>query len=356
MSEEVEIITEPVETRKKVEKSILCLFGCISILPGCRNALIRRMTFYPPQPAGYSFGKDTSLILHSESSEFPANVIFDSSCSIKVHTRILKKIYNLAVVLFYDSEYDIKKRVTIIFSHGNSTDIGYMTPQIYLLSKILDVNVIIYDYSAYGLSTGKISEKNTYRNIRDVYRYTVDELQIPPSQIIIYGQSVGSGPSIDIAADKRYPVGGLVIHSGIASGLRTLGTIKKSKWFDLYQNVEKLPRVKVPCLIIHGKLDKEVPFDQGLMLYEAVTGTSRKYYWWAKKGEHNGIEVRLRKQYYACLSSFLEIFSEKDEQESETPEEQSVFEKKMNTRKADISSGEISRMYMRLSTTFPDRD
>jgi hypothetical protein len=50
----------------------------------------------------------------------------------------------------------------------------------------------------------------------------------------LYGQSVGSGPTIDLAS--RLPnLRGVVLHSPILSGLRVLYPVKRTYWFDIYK-------------------------------------------------------------------------------------------------------------------------
>lgn len=68
---------------------------------------------------------------------------------------------------------------TVIFSHGNSTDIGRMKNYLIELATQINVSVIIYEYSGYGLSTGKPSEENLNADIRAAYRHAVKYLDIP---------------------------------------------------------------------------------------------------------------------------------------------------------------------------------
>jgi hypothetical protein len=52
--------------------------------------------------------------------------------------------------------------------------------------------------------------------------------------IILYGQSVGSGPTIDLAS--RLPdLRAVVLHSPILSGLRVIYPVKRMFWFDIYK-------------------------------------------------------------------------------------------------------------------------
>ncbi|KAF5931351.1 hypothetical protein HYC85_032224 [Camellia sinensis] len=85
----------------------------------------------------------------------------------------------------------------------------------------------LYDYSGYGQSSRKPSEHNTYADIEAV------------------------GPTLDLAA--RLPhLRAVVLHSPILSGLRVMYPVKRTYWFDIYKNIEKIPYVNCPVLIIHG--------------------------------------------------------------------------------------------------------
>ena len=51
---------------------------------------------------------------------------------------------------------------------------------------------------------------------------------------MLYGQSVGSGPTCDLAT--RLPaLRGVVLHSPILSGLRVMYPVKRTYWFDIYK-------------------------------------------------------------------------------------------------------------------------
>ena len=86
------------------------------------------------------------------------------------------------------------------------------------LALLLNVQVVAYDYSGYGESEGEVSEQQAYRDIEGIYSYVTYTLKVDDKDIIVYGQSVGSGPSCYLASN--YKVGGLVLHSPFLSGLR----------------------------------------------------------------------------------------------------------------------------------------
>lgn len=62
----------------------------------------------------------------------------------------------------------------------------------------------------------------------------MDVYGIREEDIVLYGQSVGSGPTLDLAA-RLHRIRGVILHSAILSGLRVMYSVKKTYWFDIYK-------------------------------------------------------------------------------------------------------------------------
>ena len=78
------------------------------------------------------------------------------------------------------------------------------------------------------------SEQNTYADIEAAYKCLEESYGTKQEDIILYGQSVGSGPTLDLAA--RLPqLRAVVLHSPILSGLRVMYPVKRTYWFDIYK-------------------------------------------------------------------------------------------------------------------------
>ncbi|ETO09045.1 hypothetical protein RFI_28343 [Reticulomyxa filosa] len=75
---------------------------------------------------------------------------------------------------------------TILFSHGNAADIGLMRNHLLEMRKQIRVNIFAYEYTGYGRSTGKCSEKNTYADVEAAYHYLTKQLKIPPLRIVAF--------------------------------------------------------------------------------------------------------------------------------------------------------------------------
>src|SRR5687768_11232300 len=63
---------------------------------------------------------------------------------------------------------------TLLFSHGNAEDLGYLAPFLLELHKA-GFAVLAYDYRGYGLSTGgRPTAAGSLRDIAAVYRYAIE--------------------------------------------------------------------------------------------------------------------------------------------------------------------------------------
>jgi dipeptidyl aminopeptidase/acylaminoacyl peptidase len=78
------------------------------------------------------------------------------------------------------------------------------------------------------------SEQNTYADIEAVYKCLIDTYGASEDNIILYGQSVGSGPTLDLASHLPR-LRAVVLHSPILSGLRVMYHVKHTYWFDIYK-------------------------------------------------------------------------------------------------------------------------
>jgi abhydrolase domain-containing protein 17 len=172
-------------------------------------------------------------------------------------------------------------QLTILYSHGNAEDLGDIRPK---LERIREsgYGVVAYDYAGYGLSDGQPGERRTYRDIEAVYRYLVEEQKISPERIVVYGRSIGGGPSLYLAS--REPVGGLIVESSFVSVFRVLTRVPVVP-FDKFPSLARMKRVEVPVLIMHGEADEVIPLWHGQKLYEAAPEPKRAL--WVEGAGHN---------------------------------------------------------------------
>lgn len=193
---------------------------------------------------------------------------------------------------------------TLLHSHGNAVDLGVMQAVYMRLSEALGVSVVGYDYSGYGWSTGKPSTRNTFADIRAVFTYIVEELKEDPKNIVLYGQSVGSGPTCEFAS-KLETLGGVILHSPLASGMRVLKPSMKKwpVWLDIYPNFEFVPRITAPILVMHGTEDEVIDISNAALLH-SLCESSPVDPLWATGYNHQNLDFS--PEYLPKLADFFQ--------------------------------------------------
>ncbi|XP_052195755.1 uncharacterized protein LOC127803524 isoform X2 [Diospyros lotus] len=210
---------------------------------GVTSSIAAKFAFFPPSPPSYTVIADQSCGGRLYIPEVPRR---DDVDVLKLRTRRGHEIVAIHIK-------NQKATSTLLYSHGNAADLGQMFELFVELSIRLRINLIGYDYSGYGQSSGKPSEYNTYADIDAVYKCLKEQYGVKDERLILYGQSVGSGPTIDLAS-RVSNLRGVILHSPILSGLRVLYPVKRTYWFDIYKNIDKIGKVNCPVLVIHTKL------------------------------------------------------------------------------------------------------
>ncbi|KAK8529097.1 hypothetical protein V6N13_102030 [Hibiscus sabdariffa] len=254
------------------------------------SSMAAKFAFFPPDPPSYNIIVDEA----SGKMKFSdVNYQRDNVDVLKLRTRRGNEIAAMYVK-------NPSASLTVLYSHGNAADIGQMYQTFFELSVHLNVNLLGYDYSGYGQSTGKPSEQDTYADIEAAYKCLEETYGVKQEDTILYGQSVGSGPTLELAI--RLPhLRAVVLHSPILSGLRVMYPVKRTLWFDIYKNIDKISLVDCPVLVIHGTEDEVVNFSHGKRLWELC---KEKYEpLWLKGGNHCNLE--LYPEYLRHLRKFI---------------------------------------------------
>merc|ERR1719226_379484 len=99
-------------------------------------------------------------------------------------------------------------RMTLLYSHGNAEDLALHLDYIDALATATGADVLSYEYVGYSLTRFEDpplepSEAGCIRSIEAAWRYCCDQLRIPPKRLVIYGRSIGTGPSVDLASREK---------------------------------------------------------------------------------------------------------------------------------------------------------
>jgi len=161
-------------------------------------------------------------------------------------------------------------RKTVLFCPGNAGNVSRRVFTAQFLTG-LGVNVLLVDYRGYGRSQGSPSEKNAYADVQAAYNWLVNEKNLPPEEIYLFGRSLGGAIAIEVA--RRAPVAGLIVESSFTSAAevgRRMFPFMPVKMLSRYRfdNAAKIGRLTCPVLITHSPKDDLIPFEMGQHLYE----------------------------------------------------------------------------------------
>lgn len=194
---------------------------------------------------------------------------------------------------------------TLLFSHGNAEDLGIIVSYLREVSSKANVNIFAYEYTGYGMSTGRPKEDSVYQDIEAALKYVQEDIGTPWNQIVPYGRSIGTGPTCHIAT--RTAVRGVVLQSPMMSIYRIPFHFRFSLPGDMFANIDKVKHMCCPVFIIHGTRDEIVPVWHGQGLHSACMkrGIAHKPHW-ISGGDHNNIESQAGDIFFDELVRFLQ--------------------------------------------------
>ncbi len=176
----------------------------------------------------------------------------------------------------------------LLLTHGNGGNIAYRADKLRLFRE-QGYSVLIVGYPGYGGSQGSPSETGLVEAGMLGYDYLRAE-GFQSSDIVLYGESIGSAVAIQIAAQKE--VRALVLEAPMSS-VRDIASSQypfvpvKRLLKHPFLSVEHIHRVQSPILFIHGDADNVVPLHSGKKLFAAANET--KHFHVVKGGGHNNL-------------------------------------------------------------------
>ena len=164
-----------------------------------------------------------------------------------------------------------KDKPTIVYFHGNAFHIG-AEYRVVRYNRMIDegYGVLTISYRSYGDSNGSPTEQGLYRDGRAGINFLHGEKNIALKNLIIMGESMGSGVTHQMATE--YDVGAVVLDSPYTS---TIDVAKESYWWlpvdylirDKFESWKKIGRITAPITMIHGDADAVIPIAHSQRLF-----------------------------------------------------------------------------------------
>jgi uncharacterized protein len=207
-------------------------------------------------------------------------------------------------------------RLLVIWFCGNG---GHRAHRLTDLAAIhsLGSHALIVDYRGYAENAGSPSEAAIANDARDVWKFATVQLQKPANQIVICGESIGGGVSVRLASDlckEGIRPGGLALQSTFTA--LTDAAAYHYPWLpvrmlmiDRYPSIDRIGDVNCPLLMVHGRRDQIVPFEQGRRLFDAAPAKSEsgvaKRFVEFPDADHNDIMETSHEPWVQALHLFL---------------------------------------------------
>ena len=174
---------------------------------------------------------------------------------------------------------DFVKYKTLVVFHGNA---GHLSNRIYKLNELykLDINILLISWRGFSGNNGSPTEQNLYRDAEAAIKWLKDQ-KVRNNQIILYGESLGSGVAVEIGKRNKY--NSIILESPFTS-IENSAKIYypylpvRLLLKDRYDSISKIKMIDYPVLIMHGKKDDVVPFSMGKELYEKANSPKHSYF------------------------------------------------------------------------------
>ena len=214
-----------------------------------------------------------SLLYHPTENNYSEDKILVSIEKVSIKTND-----NLKLLGWYKNN-NLSKYKTVLFLHGNA---GTLENRIHKINhfKKINVNFLLVAWRGFSGNKGKPTEKGLYEDARSAVKW-LEEKGIRKNNIILYGESLGTGVVTEIAQNENFA--GVILESPFTSMI----DVGKDKYpflpvkillKDKYESDKKIKNIKSPVLIMHGKVDKIVPFHMGQTMYELANEPKYSYF------------------------------------------------------------------------------
>ncbi len=160
-------------------------------------------------------------------------------------------------------------RPTILHFHGNGGHIAHRLGRMLPLAEA-GYGVLLAEYRGYGGNPGSPTEEGLYTDGRTARAY-LDSLGLKPEQIVIMGESLGTGVAVKIASEGAARA--MILESPFSSAVdigQAAYFFVPVRWlmWDRFESIELIDKIDMPLLVIHGDNDRVVPLKYGQKLFD----------------------------------------------------------------------------------------
>ena len=145
-----------------------------------------------------------------------------------------------------DSEsIEKSKKITLIISHSNNSDLGTIFPKLCDLATILKCDVISYDYIGYGCSNNKPKYDSLKNDLITILNFSINTFELKNEDIVLLSFDIGAIPTIFAASKSEFcSIRGMILISPVLNFIKTY-------------NSDYIKEIICPVFIIQPKYDED---------------------------------------------------------------------------------------------------
>ncbi|MGH6947943.1 MAG: alpha/beta hydrolase [Kiloniellales bacterium] len=167
----------------------------------------------------------------------------------------------------------------VVVFHGNAGHRGDRLAK-YRFFVEAGYGLLLAGYRGYGDNPGSPSEPYFIADGRALIQWLHGQ-GIAPERLVLYGESLGSGVAVALAAER--PVKAIVLEApftSIAATAQHHYWYLPAKWLvrDPWNSLARIAKVSVPVMVLHGARDRTVPQFMGRALLAAVPGPKQGFF------------------------------------------------------------------------------
>jgi len=197
----------------------------------------------------------------------------------------------------------------VLWMHGNAGNIADRLDQAARMKRELGVASLLFDYRGYGQSVGRPSERGLYEDADAALRWLTHDRGVSPRDVILYGHSLGTAVSVDLALGGGREAAGMVLESPFTNAAQMARKIYSGLPVDLLMtvkldNIGRIGKVTMPLLVIHGVSDTVIPFAMGKKVFDAAA--EPKTFLAVPGGDHSDCYIVGGETYWSAWRGLLE--------------------------------------------------
>jgi uncharacterized protein len=179
-------------------------------------------------------------------------------------------------------------RPVVLYLHGNGGALSHRAQRFRALTAD-GTGLVAIDYRGFGGSSGQPTESGLLIDAATAYGFAA--ARYPSARIAVWGESLGTGVAVGLAAER--PVGRLVLEAPFTSAVDLAARrypFVPVRWLmkDQYRSDLHIASVAAPLLILHGARDPIVPIAYGERLF-GLAREPKRFVRFAE-GEHEDLD------------------------------------------------------------------